>query len=473
MPALLLLVPFAAGTILVLVSSRLLNRLFLLGTALLYLFIIFVSGSVFEGKDTSWGQYFQLDGLGYFFLSVLAVVYAAAALYSLYYFDEHGLTPRREALYSSALLFFLGAMAGVLTASHAAMLWVFMEATTLTSALLIYYEQQKASLEAAWKYIYICSVGIALAFVGIILLSIAGKTIGSLFFSNLYRHAAEMNHFWLKLSFVFILVGFGTKIGLAPMHAWLPDAHSEAPSAVSALLSGALLNTAFVGLLRIYKLMSAAGLKPFADKLMLGTGFLSLLVGAVFMLRVGSFKRMLAYSSIENMGLLVISATLGKQGITAMLLQSIGHSFSKAGLFLTSGNILHLYKTKKIDQIHDLAAKEKISATLWLLFILAISGLPPFPSFWAKFILVASLINAGFGTLLAPFFIFLIYIFYAMTKTSMKMLYGGSSKEHASASLPILAYLPQLILLLLLFLIGVLIPDRLTAMIDRIAAYFN
>lgn len=471
----LLLSPLAFGVLTLVLHSRLMNRLALLGAGVLYLFgvTLWWSGWHWSGLPLWLASYLQIDAIGFYFLVIMAVVYSASAVYTLFYFKEHNLSPKREAVYVSALMFFLTAMTGVLTASHLALLWVFVEATTLTSALLIYFEQKKASLEAAWKYIYICSVGIALAFVGIIILSIGSKSINSLFFSDLYQRAAEINTFWLKLAFAFIVVGFGTKIGIAPIHAWLPDAHSEAPSPVSALLSGTLLNTAFLGLIRVHNLMICADLQEFANFLLLLTGFLSLFVSAVFMLRITNYKRMLAYSSIENMGLLFIGVALGRTGIFAALLHSVAHSLSKTALFLTSGNILYLYGSKKIAQVRGLIARDPLTGWIWLISLFAIAGMPPFPVFLAKFLLVRAFIEAGLGFLIVPFFLLIIVIFYGMGGTVLRMTFGEADPVAAGVQkLPALAYIPQIFLLMLLLIIGVNLPTPLLIFIQDAVRFF-
>ncbi len=205
------------------------------------------------------------------------------------------------------MLLFLGTMSMVSLADHPIVLWIAIEATTLLSAPLIYLHHSREALEATWKYIIICSVGIALALLGcfFITLSIDIAEIDvPLTFTSLNQVAAQLDPIWLKAGFIFIIIGFGTKMGLAPMHTWLPDAHSQAPSPASALLSGALLNCAFLGIYKAHTLMYLAGLGEFSSNLLIGFGLTSMLVAGIFMVRQGDYKRMLAYSSIENMGII-------------------------------------------------------------------------------------------------------------------------------------------------------------------------
>lgn len=455
---------------------RLLNRLALLGVAALYLAAAI---AWWTGWDVAYlsgwlSGYFTVDPLALWFFTIMTLVFTAAAVYSLFYFREHELSPQREAVYVAAMLLFIMAMTGVLLANHLALLWVFVEATTLTSALLIYFERHKSSLEAAWKYIFICSIGITLAFVGIIVLSIGSRSIGSLFFADLYQRAGEINVFWLKMAFAFMLVGFGTKIGVAPLHAWLPDAHAEAPSPVSALLSGALLNSTFLGLLRFKEILVRAQLHQFADFLFLVVGFLSLLISAAFMLKIKNYKRMLAYSSIENMGILFLGSACGRTGIYAALLHSAAHSLSKCSLFLTSGNILRLYGSKQIDDVRGLLQREPRTGWVWLLSLLAIAGLPPFPAFLSKFLLIRAFFEVGRGWLAAPFLLFVIVLFFGMGGAVFRMTFGTAPPERgAGVRLGISAYAPQMLLLILLLVIGINLPAKVQALLQSAAEFLH
>jgi hydrogenase-4 component F len=476
MITLVLMLPLILGLVAFAMKNRFVNRIALLGSASLFLVVAVMK---LFGVDWPWQpgwmlQYFQFDGIGFYFFVVMALVFAGVAVYSLFYFKEHNLAARQESIYVVEILFFAVAMSGVILSTHLALLWVFVEATTLTSALLIYFEKRKSSLEATWKYIYICSIGIALAFVGIILLSIGSKSIGSLFFSDLYEHAAQINPFWLKVSFAFIFVGLGTKIGIAPIHAWLPDAHSEAPSPVSALLSGTLLNSAFLGLLRVQEILIRAHQEIFSNFILILTGFLSLFVSAVFMLRVKNYKRMLAYSSIENMGIMFIGIGLGKFGLFAAMLHTFAHSLSKTSLFLTSGNILHLHKTKKIEEVRGLLKTDSITGWIWIVSALSIIGIPPFPIFISKFFIVKAFWLNGYGWLAIVFFLFLIIVTFGMGKAVFDMAFGeATSKQEKENRLALSAYLPQIVFLVVLLVVGINMPHQVLDMINRAADFFT
>lgn len=476
MISLVLILPPVLGAISLAARNKFVNRVALLGSAAVLLFVAFVQ---WLGVEWFWLpnwflEYFRFDDIGLYFFAVMALVFAGVSVYSLFYFKEHNLTAKQEAVYVIEILLFVVAMSGVILATHLALLWVFVEATTLTSALLIYFEKKKSSLEATWKYVYICSVGIALAFVGIILLSIGSESVGSLFFSDLYQHASQINPFWLKLSFAFLFVGLGTKIGVAPIHAWLPDAHSEAPSPVSALLSGTLLNSAFLGLLRVQEILIRAHLEAFSNFILLLTGFLSLFVSAVFMLRIKNYKRMLAYSSVENMGIMFIGVGLGQPGLFAAMLHTFAHSLSKTSLFLTSGNILHDYKSKRVDDVRGLLKRDPATGWLWIVSVLSIIGIPPFPIFISKFFIIKAFWLNGESWLAVLFFLFIVIVTFGMGSTVFNMAFGddpsdGTGKIRSALS----AYAPQIVLLVILLIVGINMPHQAFDLMNKAAGFFR
>jgi hydrogenase-4 component F len=476
MITIVILLPIILGSLSLLLKNKFFSRAVLIGNSLLFVIIAFLLWIKIEWYWLpDWFlNYFRFDAIGLFFFSIMTLVFAGVAVYSLFYFKEQGLSSAKEAVFAAEILFFIAAMTGVILATHLALLWVFVEATTLTSALLIYFEKKKSSLEAAWKYVYICSIGIALAFVGIIILSIGSRSFDSLFFQDLYSNASKINPLWLKVSFAFIFVGLGTKIGIAPLHAWLPDAHSEAPSPVSALLSGTLLNSAFLGLIRFQEIFVRANLEEFSNFFFLLTGFLSLMVSSVFMLRLKNYKRMLAYSSIENMGILFIGITLGQLGVFAAMLHTLAHSLSKTSLFLTSGNILSLFKSKKIEDVKGILKTDSYTGWLWIISMISIIGIPPSPVFISKFFIIKAFWLKGMGWLAVLFFLFLIIVAYGMCSAVFNMAFGESKlNEKANQKLSVFAYVPQLILLIILLILGINLPSRVLEFLNNTAGFFK
>lgn len=467
MIAAILLYPLIAAPLVYFLESKTINRLAILIYALLF---SVGSAALYMGLNPiEFTTYFGLDSLSMLFLLIMALLFPAVAIYNISYFNHSDVSLKGQTEYTVFFLFFIGSMAGVLFSQHLGLLWVFVEATTLFSAPLIFVERSRSSLEAAWKYIFICSIGISLAFVGIILLSIGTANLHSLFFWDLYRNAGQINSFWLKFSFPFILVGLGTKMGLAPVHAWLPDAHSESPSPISAMLSGVLLNAALLGILRVYKLMTLCDLHYYADHLLLAMGLLSLLVSAIFILRTNNYKRMLAYSSIENMGIISIGVSIGPAGYYAAMLHVVAHSLTKGAFFMTAGNILHRFKSREIDKIRGLLQTDKVTGWLWVACFAAISGIPPFPSFISEFLLVKGMFEKKYFPIAALFFFFLTIILYGMGKSVFRMSFGGKLPGIAAEKPLLSTYLPQVIILLFLLFIGLYMPDFLDALLRKAA----
>ncbi len=389
-------------------------------------------------------RYFTIDALGIFFYLILSVLYLATALYGVGFLKHPGRS--HHTLTATSTMMFVFSMDGAFFADNLGLLWVFIETTTLASALLINYDQTRHSLEASWKYIFICSIGIALAFVGILLLFVAMPPESSLTFAWLVEHAGELSPFWLKISFVFLLIGFGTKLGLAPVHAWLPDAHSEAPAPVSALLSGALLNTALVPILRTMPVMQAAELLPMARNLLLLMGLLSVFIAAVFIVRIHNYKRILAYSSIENMGIVAIALGVGGMALNAMFIHLLGHSMIKGAFFLITGNVLRLYGSKDYREVKGLLERDSRTGWLWLAAFLLLSALPPSPLFFSEFQLALGMVGSGLVWQLALLLVLLTVVVYGMARVSMSMTMGRDNAER-KITLPVYQWIIPALLL--------------------------
>jgi hydrogenase-4 component F len=293
---------------------------------------------------------------------------------------------------------FLAAMAVAVLAADLGVLWVAVEATTIVTAFLVGQRRGRAAVEAAWKYVVICSTGIAVALLGIVLLNYASRQSGTgagLTWVGLTAAATDLDPGVTRIAVVLLVVGFGTKAGLAPLHAWLPDAHSQAPAPVSALMSGVLLSVAFYAILRVKVIADLALGSGFTRTLLLATSLASLAVAASLLLAQRDYKRMLAYSSIEHMGLLALGAAAGG-GVAsaAVLLHMLGHGLVKSVLFLGAGRLLQTIGTSRIDRVHGLACTQPVLAGCLGLGVLALIGLPPFSIFASEL----GIVRAGFGS---------------------------------------------------------------------------
>ncbi len=471
MMGLILIFPIVLGVLMLLIRRPLFSK-FLLNIYALTHFIV-SSYLVFFNDKAAQGSYFALDNVNKIFLIVLSFVFLMATIYNNGYSRHLNVSNKKLNHYFIMIMAFVWAMSGAILSTDLGIAWVLVEGTTLTSAYLIYFNRTKSSIEAAWKYVFICSIGIALAFIGIIFLNISSDNLNTLNFSELLQNAKEggFNHFWLKLSFIFILFGFGTKMGLAPAHFWLPDAHSESPSPVSALLSATLLNSAYLVILRVFNILSAAGNSTYGRIMLIVMGFLSLFVTAVFLYHIKNYKRMLAYSSIENMGILSIGTALLGMAHYAVILHLIGHSLAKASFFLTSGNVLELYETKRIKHIAGLMNADKKTGWLWILSLLGICAFPTSVLFISEFLIIKTMLTDGHYLMCAAFVILLTVILYGMAHVVLKMTFGKAGGEkletvnkNKSKITPSM-YIPQVIMLTVVFILGIYIPPFLNNVI--------
>lgn len=469
MISILLIFPILLALLVLLIK----NKSFAVNMVTLYAITHFIITILLCKSDTKqvFTPYFATDSVNLVFLLILSIVYLAVSFYNAAYIKNYNVPVKRICHYSFMIIIFVLAMTGALLSTDLGLAWVLIEATTLSSAYLIYFNKTKHSIEAAWKYVFICSIGIALAFVGIIFLSIASGNINTLNFDELYKYAGYFNLNWLKTAFIFMLFGFGVKMGLAPLHFWLPDAHSEAPSPISALLSAALLNSAFLIILRIFKITELANCSNYARIILLVTGFISLFTTAVFVYHIKNYKRMLAYSSIENMGILAICLATG--AYYALILHLIGHSFAKASFFLTSGNVLELYQTKRIKSISGLIKADTVTGWLWVASFLAICAFPTSVLFISEFLLAKTLIIKGHYILCGLFLLFLTIILYGIGRVVIKTAFGNVSEDKAKLitktknKVSIAMYIPQIILLVIVFTLGIYIPKILNVLIQN------
>ena len=474
---LILLFPLLACLILYFTKKDRLNNLMINLYALIHLICsVFACAEIDLIPAWKTCSFFAINSRNVVFLAIMSVVFMAVAIYNNGYIKNDREDKSKVRHYTYMVLLFVLAMSGAVLSTNLGVSWVFIEGTTLASAYLIYYHKTKHSIEAAWKYVFICSIGIALAFVGIILLAFATGNLNSLYYEDLYKNATMFNPFWLKLSFVFILFGIGTKMGLAPVHFWLPDAHAQAPSPISALLSATLLNSAFLMILNVFGVMILANCDSFARLMMLAMGFISLFITAVFVYHINNYKRMLAYSSIENMGILIIGIALGGVAAFASIIHLVGHSLIKASFFLTAGNVLEIYGTKKIKSVTGLNEIDKKTSWLWFVSLIGIVAFPPSLLFISEFMMVKEMFAQSKFGLCAVFLLLLTIILYGLAKAVIKMCYSPVNLEkleeikEAVKKLDWTMYFPQIVLLTLAFVLGLYMPIYISNLIAMTVA---
>ncbi len=418
-------------------------------------------------------RWLAVDPLGHLILIVVSGLFMLCAVYGIGYLHVRAERPNR--VFCVCLLTFL-AMASMITlAQQLAVLWVALEGATLSTAMLIYFNHNARSLEAAWKYLMIGSVGIALALLGSLFVAYAAfQGAGgdaNLLFSSLVAHGPVLSRPWLRAGFVLLLVGYGTKMGLAPMHTWKPDAYGEAPGIIGALLAGGMTNCAFLALLRIYRVMQAAGEGAFARQLFIAIGLLSMAVAAVFMAGQRDFKRMLAYSSVEHMGILVLGIGIGGLAVFGALLHVVNNALTKVVLFLSAGNIHRAYGSKRTDEVSGALRRLPVSGSLFLAGFLAVTGSPPFGPFISEFTILNGAMMREHYLAAGLFLLFLVIIFIGMGSTVLSVVQGPPSHSAAMSTYKDTFWktAPMTIALVLVTVMGTWIPAPVYDLVQRAA----
>lgn len=472
---LIIVLPLVAGVLGLAVRSKIGRAALLLGTAGTHLALVArlwlrpPPAPELEG-------YIFLDPLGLLFLSIVSVVFLATSIYNVKY--RRVTLPRQSRVFLPCNLIILGAMSLLTMSRHFGLVWVASGATTLGAAPLIYLHRGQRTLEATWKYLILCSVGVAFALLGIFFVAIAATdpsgAAPGLFFDDLIARAREgkLASAWLRTGFIFLLVGFGTKVGLAPMHTWKPDTYAEAPTPVATLMATALCNCAFLCVLRSYQICVAAGESDFAGRLLVVLGLVSIATGAAFVVAQADYKRLIAYSGVEHMGVMALGVGLGGKAVYGAMLHLVGHSLAKGLLFFAAGNILLAYKTKSIADVSGVIRRMPISGTLLLAGFFATLGFPPFSIFVSELTILGGALDARQHVAAGLYLLFLGIVFVAVMSLVLKMVQGPDPRgaEATPEREPLLLTLPPLGLLLGVLALGLHIPPALDAALARAAA---
>ncbi len=430
---------------------------------------------VLDGWTPTWGAtvLFRVDALSALLAACVAFVAALAALLGPRLGPDDHYTPaqvRRFRVFSSLFAF---TMLVAVTANNVGVMWIAIEATTIASAVIVPLTVTKASVEASWKYILIGSVGIALAFVGTVLgyfdfVTLVGQREYALNWTVLLANAPVLHPPVIQLAFVFILIGYGTKAGLAPMHTWLPDAHSEAPSALSAMMSGVLLAVALYAIVRWKAVVTAAVGHQFPNRLLIGLGLLSLAIAALSLVIQRQYKRLLAYSSIEHTGLMCLGLALGPLGVFASMLHLVNHTLAKSMMFFASGRILDRYGSPEIGRVSGLLRVMPWTGGLFAAGMIALLGLPPFGMFLSKFALVRAGFADGKGWLMAAVLALLAVAFVSLLAHLNRMLYGPAPAGIRRGESGGWAVVPLVACATMLVVLGIAVPAPITELLDRI-----
>lgn len=435
----------------------------------------FTSGAFFAFQG-----WFFLDELSAYHLSVMIIVFSLSSLFALVYFGEE-LRERRLSIHQTRTFTGLwapsmAAMLLVLISNNLGIMWVGMEATTLLTSFLVCVHITRESLEATWKYMLICSVGIGFAFLGTMLLRLAAKDLPldpnqALLWTNLMANTAFLSPALVKAAFIFALVGYGTKAGLAPMHSWLPDAHSKAPSPVSAMFSGFMLNTALYCIMRYIPVTEETlGHSGWALSFLTGFGLFSILIASAFILFQHDIKRFLAYCSVEHLGIIALGLGLGGYGTFAALFHTLNHSLSKSLTFFSAGRLGQAFATHNIEKLIGSFGISPIWGTGIVAGILALIGVVPFAVFISEFqilkaaidsdrILVVLLFLAGTGT-----------VFIGALRYVLPLAFGHASAEIAAIPARKTDALLVAVPLVILLILGLWMPKPFQSALRRAAA---
>jgi hydrogenase-4 component F len=470
----MILFPLMMAAIALAVSSNRLRPWLLPLTAVIYstatVFVMMRSDLMVTAK------WLVLDPPGRIVLMVVSTLFLFCSFYTVGYLQYR--KERSNRIFCACLLGFLGIMSVVVWSHHLGLMWVAIEATTLVTAPLIYFNNTQRSIEATWKYLMVGSVGIALALLGTFFLAYASLQVGlesTLTFENVLQNAPQLSKPWLHAAFILLLVGYGTKMGLAPMHTWKPEVYGEVPGVVGAIFAGGVTSCAFLAILRIYQVCLAAGESAYISRLLLFIGLFSMIVAGLFMVNQRDFKRMLAYSSVEHMGILVLGLGIGGPALYGTLLHIVTNGLTKGVLFLSSGNIHRAYGSKTTDVVHGAMRRLPLSGTLFLAGFLAITGSPPFGPFISEFAILNGAFDAGRFITAGLFLVLLLLVFIGMGATVLKVVQGRAptSVQNTPYRDGILTAAPVIILMGMVLLIGLYIPAPLNTLIKDAVSFLE
>lgn len=469
----IIIVPFIASVLSLSVRKdmRILSAIAISASVLELAATMFTVVSVIDSGVYRLNGYFSVDALGAVIMTLVAVVGAMASWYSTGYLKIEvakriiGFSRVRQ--YFILLHLFLLAMFFAVISTSPVLTWIAIEATTLSTAFLISFYNKPSAIEAAWKYLMINSVGLLLGFFGTFLFlypSIHAGFPGLISWGDMLSDAAALDPFIAKMAFIFVLIGYGTKVGLVPMHTWLPDAHSKAPAPISSLLSGVLLNVAFLALLR-FKSVADASIGPaFSRELLVFFGVISISVAALIIFSQKNYKRLLAYSSIEHMGVVALGFGFGGAGAFAALLHMIYHALTKSVLFLSAGNILVKYGSTKIRNVKGVLTVLPVTGVLFFLGFLAITGVPPFGTFITEF----SILSAGMKTHPTTVIItlaVLALVFVGFLRHVVSITFGNSDIPMAKGESGLDTIVPIMLLVALLIVASFFIPSSVQSLL--------
>jgi hydrogenase-4 component F len=476
----LLGLPFVSAIVCALSPGRkVLESVTAAGTGLALLSALVLAHEVLKHAFlTSPNGFFYADALTALLTVIVTGSAFATALYSVGYLNAHlaagNISTGQLRLYYALLNVFLFTMVLVLLSNNLGFMWIGTEATTLATAFLVAFYDTKRSLEAAWKYVIICSVGIALALFGVILTYFSSVTIAgssaSLLWTSLMVVARKLDPAILRLAYIFVLIGFGTKAGLAPMHTWKPDAYGEAPAPISGLMAGGLVNMALYSIMRFTVLINKAVGHEYASTLLIIFGLASIIVAVPFILLQHNIKRLLAYSSVEHVGIIAFAVGLATPlGYLGAMLHMLNNAIVKLLLFFTAGNLRLAYHSKIMRRIEGAVHVVPFTATIFMIGVFAVTGWPPFGLFVSEFTIVTAGFSAGHVWPTIIFLLGVATVFVGFVYYSSKMVFGNAEGKERRKDSTVMTRVLLAVLALLLLCFGLFIPAPLMTLLRNAA----
>lgn len=450
----------------------------IIASLIILLIICFIGVNIIQNGHLSYlNEMLYIDSLSIIQLFIISSISFICIIYSHKYIkgqiERSTIGVRRARIYYFLFSLFLSSMIFLALSNNVMGMWIGLEATTLSTAFLIGFNNSKTSLQAAWKYIIICSIGIMIGLMGIIIFIYsagAAENTRMLNWTELLANHDALSKNFVKIAFTFIFVGIGTKVGLAPMHTWLPDSHSEAPSPVNAMMSGILKCLALYVIVRFYAIVRLTSDGQNLKYFFIVFGIISLIIASFSILRQTNFNRLLAFSSVENMGIIALGfgfgGTLGTYGA---LLHSLIHAYGKALLFLVTGNIIAAYNTKRMDKIQYLIKTMPVNACFLILGILVITGIPPFTSFFSEFTILMAGINNGYYLWTSIYVLCLLLVCAGFFSGFIKMIFNGENVEYMKLNKDKENVLPLVILTIFILLTGLAYGNYLSPILTKAA----
>ena len=442
--------------------------------AMVFLYVALMVGLasfLFPRVGESFSQYFFADRLGFLFFIILIIVSLFSAIHYTTFVKDRDVPLDVMALHNAGTIFFTGAIVGVLFTSHFGTLWAFMEATTLGASILIYHNRNQDSLEATWKYLFVCSIGIAIAFAGILFLGLAAHKVGhvDVSFMAIKAEATRLNPVWLQACFLLVLTGFSVKMGLVPLFNVDIDAKDASPSQVGASLSTVLMNAGFVAIFRFYESFSGTSILPWMNKLLMITGIVSLFFAAAYLLKVRNIKRLFAYSSMEHASLVMIAFSCGGIGYFAAILHLIMHSLAKSSLFFQVSQMHRIYNSKWDDSIGSYLRINPLGGLVLLLGFLSIIAMPPSGMLITELMMFQALVAKNLWWLAALILILVLVIIYGLAVRLLGILFlkRPAAQINIHGATPFESIL-QLGLILIVFYIGLFRPEFIVSNIQQV-----